>query len=83
MTETDVRTALADVLHRIAPEVDMSRIDPRADLREELDIDSFDFLNVLIALDERTHVTVPEADYGKVRSLDALVAYVAARAAAR
>lgn len=80
MTDTEVRSALADVLRRIAPEVDLSRIDAHADLREALDIDSFDFLNVLIGLDEKLHVTVPETDYGKVRSLDALVGYLTAHA---
>lgn len=80
MTDTEVRAAIADVLRRIAPEADLSRIDPQADLREALDIDSFDFLNVLIGLDEKIHVTVSEADYGKVRSLDALVRYLTAHA---
>jgi len=52
------------------------------DIRDQLDLDSMDFLNVLVAIAEQLRVEIPERDYAKVRTLDALVAYVeAARAA--
>lgn len=80
MTETEARTALATVLHGIAPEADLTTVDPHDDLREALDIDSFDFLNVLIGLHERLGVEIPEADYGRVRSLQELLDYLVAHA---
>lgn len=80
MTETEARTALATVLHGIAPEADLTAVDPHDDLREALDIDSFDFLNVLIGLHERLGVEIPEADYGRVRSLQELLDYLVAHA---
>ena len=80
MNETQIRSAVGDVLRTIAPEVDLSRTDASANLQEALDIDSFDFLNLLIGLHEKTGVDIPESDYGKLRTLDALVKYVAARA---
>lgn len=76
MTENEAKTALAQVLHRIAPEADLATVDPQDDLREALDIDSFDFLNVLIGLGEKLGVEVPEADYDQVRSLRALLSYL-------
>lgn len=76
-----IRQAVIDATLGIAPEADFASVDPSRSLREQLDLDSFDFLNLLIALHERLGVEVPEADYGRVDSLDALVAYLADKAA--
>lgn len=75
-----IRTAVAECVAGIAPEADLARIDPKASLREQLDIDSFDFLNLLIALQQRLGIEVPEADYRQVDSLDGLLEYLARRA---
>jgi acyl carrier protein len=80
MTDAEARTLLQDVFARFAPEVEFAKVDPRADLREQLDIDSLDFLNALVAIHERTGVEVPEADYAQVATLEAAAAYLAARA---
>jgi acyl carrier protein len=79
MTEADVKDGIAQVVRKIAPEVDLNAIGGREHLRQALDIDSFDFLNVLVGLHERFGVDVPESDYGQVETLDDLIAYVAAR----
>lgn len=76
-----IRRAVLDTVSAVAPEADLDRVDARASLREQIDLDSFDFLNLLIALHERTGVEIPEADYGGVDSLDALVDYLAAHGA--
>lgn len=73
-----LREAVAVALRGIAPEADIDQIDPSASLREQLDLDSFDFLKLLIALQEAVGVDIPEADYGRVDSLNALVAYLQA-----
>jgi len=73
--EAEVRKALSSV----APEADLDALPRDADLQEELDLDSMDFLNFLIALAELTGVHVPESEYAQVRTLDACVAYIAAR----
>ncbi|HTJ26088.1 MAG TPA: acyl carrier protein [Candidatus Limnocylindria bacterium] len=75
MTEAEIETILADVVHRVAPEIDLTHVAPDDDLRQALDLDSFDFLNVLIGLQERLGLEIPERDYGKVRSLRSLVTY--------
>ncbi|MEX1369187.1 MAG: acyl carrier protein [Nannocystaceae bacterium] len=67
------------IIGEVAPEASFDELDPSADLRDELDIDSMDFLSVLIGIKEVLGVEVPEQDYGEVRSLEQLVAYVEQR----
>lgn len=76
MTESEIQTAIFDGLRKIAPEADPRQVQPTANLREVLDIDSFDFLNFLIGLHERLGVEIPEADYGRLTTLSALVQYL-------
>ena len=76
MTETEVRERIFEILHPIAPEADLNRLDPNENLREALDIDSFDFLNVLIGLNEKFGVNIPESDYRQVSTLKGMVAYL-------
>jgi acyl carrier protein len=61
----------------VVPAADLARLDGKADLRDALDIDSIDFLNVLVGIEETFGVAVPKREYDEVRTLDALVAYVA------
>ncbi|MGD1092442.1 MAG: acyl carrier protein [Bryobacteraceae bacterium] len=79
MTETEVRQAIFDALGQIAPEADPRKIRPEENLREALDIDSFDFLNLLIGLHQRLGVQIPEADYGQLTTLSALVRYLSSK----
>lgn len=75
MSTTDIRAAIKEELSNIAPEMDLAAIDPSADLREALDIDSMDFLNFITAMHRRLGVNVPEVDYPKLFTLDGAVAY--------
>jgi acyl carrier protein len=52
---------------------------PKGDLREEFDIDSMDFLNLVTALSKRLGTAMPESDYGQMDSFDAMIDYLAAR----
>ncbi len=83
MTLDEIRQAVIGSVQSIAPEADFAALDPKRPLREELDLDSFDFLNVLIELHARTGVEIPESDYVRVGTLDALLAYLAERLDAR
>lgn len=83
MTREQARREILSILGGIAPEVDLAAIDPGADLREEADLDSMDFLRVLVLVHERLGVDVPEGEYARVRTLDALAAWVAERAGGR
>ena len=77
----DSYALLARLLHRIAPEVDLDRVDRSEPLQDAADLDSMDFLNLVAALYEETGVDVPERDYPAIASIDGFVAYVSAAAA--
>jgi len=79
MTQPDVRAVVREELSNIAPEMDLTTINPAADLREALDIDSMDFLNFITAIHHRLGVDVPELDYPKLITLDGAVKYLEAK----
>ncbi len=78
MNESEIRERVIKTLSGIVPELDPAVLKPNKSLRDQLDIDSMDFLNFLIALHQEFAVDVPEADAPKLGSVDACVAYVAA-----
>jgi len=79
MTDTDIRKVIQEELNNIAPEADLASVNPTADLREAVDIDSMDFLNFVIALHHRLGVDIPEIDYPKLVTLDGAFAYISAK----
>ena len=76
MIQSEIRAVVQEELSNIAPEIDLSAINPTADLREALDIDSMDFLNFVTAIHHRLGVDVPELDYPKLITLDGAVKYL-------
>ena len=78
-------TALTDnvvtLLRAIAPELDPAALAPEQPLRQLVDLDSMDWLNFLVSLHERFGVTIPEADYAGLVSLNDVVSYLQARLA--
>lgn len=76
MTITEARSAVATALAGIAPEIDLTTLDPQGRLRDEVDLDSLDFLNIVEALHDLTGVDIPEADYGRVETLNGMLAYL-------
>ena len=79
MTAEQIRAVVLRVLAGIAPEAELDSLDPDADLRDQLDIDSVDFTNFVVGLHEQLGVDVPEADYSKLATLKGCVAYLAAK----
>lgn len=79
MHDTDLRDGLLAELCRIAPDVDPATLDARAPLREAIDLDSMDFLNLLGAIHSRFGVEIPDAEAGRLRSLDDILEYVRVR----
>lgn len=79
MTRDEIRAAVLRALGDVAPEADLSRLDPRLSFRDQLDLDSMDVLNFVTALHAALAVDVPESDYPKVGTLEGAVEYLAAR----
>jgi acyl carrier protein len=77
MNEAEIRATVLRVLGEIAPEADMALLKPQARLRDQLDIDSMDFLNFVIGLHKELHVEIPERDYGRLATLAGCVDYLA------
>lgn len=77
MNEPELKPIVLGALRRVAPEADPNRIDPSESLRDQLDIDSMDFLNFLIAIHEALGVDIPEADYPRLSTLQAILEYLA------
>lgn len=76
-----LRELVLEVLGAIAPEADLTALDPKADLRDELEIDSMDLLHFAIGLHEQTGIEISEADYPRIATLDGCIAYLERRGA--
>lgn len=76
MNRNELRTVFLEELRRIAPEVEESELKSDRLLREQVDLDSMDWLNFLVALHERLAVDIPEADYRRLGTLDQALDYL-------
>jgi len=74
-----LRQAVFDTLRRIAPEVAPSELEPGTPLRDQVDLDSMDWLNFLLGLHAKLGIDIPEADYAKLVTFDDLFAYLKAK----
>jgi acyl carrier protein len=76
MNGQELRDVVIRALTEVAPDVDPATIEADADLTEQLDIDSMDFLNIIVAIHEETGIEIPERDYPKLSTLNDAVAYL-------
>jgi len=79
MTESEIGQIVRQALSNVAPEVDLAAIDPKKDLRDQIDIDSVDFLNFVIGLHKELGVEIPDADLPKLTTLNGCAAYLLAK----
>jgi acetyltransferase len=79
----DVRATVLAAIAAIAPETDLRALAADRPLRQQIELDSIDWVNVLVGLCERLSIDIPESDYGRLSTLDSIVAYVAAQQADR
>jgi acyl carrier protein len=77
MTHSDIEAAIIAAVRRVAPEIDAASIRPGVSFRDELDLDSMDFLNFVLALHDRLGVEIPEIDYPKLYTFDSAAACLA------
>ena len=79
MDAQELARIVFDTLRRIAPEVEAGTLQHDVPLREQVDLDSMDWLGFLVGLHRRLGVDIPETDYAKLVTLDDLLEYLAAR----
>ena len=82
MTKEDCKKLVIDIISDIAPDEDLSAIKPEIRLRDQLQLDSMDFLDIVMELRKRHGIEVPEAEYMKLASLDSSAEYLMPKFAA-
>lgn len=76
MTKDDCKKLVIDIISDIAPDEDLSAIKPEIKLRDQLQLDSMDFLDIVMELRKRHGIEVPENDYGQLASLESCAEYL-------
>ena len=76
MTLTDIRAEILDILENIAPDEDLSQLDDAKPFREQLELDSMDFLDIVMELRKRHRIQIPEEDYKNLASMASTVTYL-------
>ncbi len=72
----EIRKTVLHALHLVAPEADLESLNPDAPLREEIEIDSMDFLRFMQQLHAELNIDVPEKDYAQLSTLNSCINYV-------
>jgi acyl carrier protein len=80
MTGSDLRAVVLACLQSVAPEADVARLDPHQSFHDQVDLDSVDYLNFILAVEDRLGLRIAEADYPRLSSLEGSLAYLADRA---
>ena len=76
MTAAEIRNEILDILSDIAPDEDLSGLDDSESFREQMELDSMDFLDIVMELRKRHRVQIPEEDYGNLASMHLTVTYL-------
>ena len=76
MTPAEIREEVLDILSDIAPDEDLSTLDDVKNFREQLELDSMDFLDIVMELRKRHRIQIPEDDYINLASMNTTVAYL-------
>ncbi|HEX6962647.1 MAG TPA: acyl carrier protein [Lacipirellula sp.] len=76
MNKADIREEVLDILRDIAPDEDLTQLKDDQSFREQMELDSMDFLDIVMELRKRHRIQIPEDDYVNLRSMDSTVAYL-------
>jgi acyl carrier protein len=76
MAPEEIRQAIIDILEDIAPDEDLTNLDDNVSFREQMELDSMDFLDIVMELRKRYRVQVPEEDYVQLASMNSTVKYL-------
>ena len=79
MTQDEIRQVVIDILEDIAPDEDLSSLDDAQSFREQMELDSMDFLDIVMELRKRYRIQIPEEDYPQLASMNSTVAYLEPR----
>jgi acyl carrier protein len=80
MNRDNVKTEVRDIFHHIAPDIEFDALDLSRPLRDQVEMDSMDFYNVLVQVHKRLGVNVPDSVLLELNNMDALIDYISAQA---
>lgn len=76
MAPTEIKEVILDILSDIAPDEDLTQLKDDVAFRDQMELDSMDFLDIVMELRKRYKIQIPEEDYGNLASMDSTVAYL-------
>ena len=76
MTGEEIREEILDILEAIAPDEDLTQIDDAVNFREQMELDSMDFLDIVMELRKRHRVQIPEDDYLHLANMNSTVSFL-------
>ncbi len=76
MTPVDIRNVILEILSDISPDTDLSNLNDAVPFREQMELDSMDFLDIVMELKKRYRVSIPEEDYKELASMSSTVAFL-------
>lgn len=76
MTDQEISQLIFQLLKKIAPDTEPEKLQPDDDIRHILEIDSFDYLQFIVAIDEQLELDIPEEDYGKIDTVKNMTNYI-------
>ena len=76
MNSQEVKTVLRQIFHEIAPEIEFDLLDTSRSLRDQVEVDSFDFYRIVVLVNQRTGVNVPDSKIAEFRNIDQLINYI-------
>ena len=79
MKAEEIRAMILEVIHEIVPDEDLSNLKPDVRIRDQIEMDSMDFLDIIMELRKRYGIEVPEDDYKQLATIDSSVAYLEPR----
>lgn len=83
MTSGDVKQAILDIISELVPDEDLSALDDTVRIRDQIDLDSMDFLDIIMELRKRYNIQVPESDYPQFATMNGCVNYLTPRLASK
>ncbi len=81
MTRDEIQSLVLEMLSQIAPETDLDKLDPARSFRDQFEFDSVDYLNLVMTLEERLELKIPQVEYPRLASLDGCTGYLADKVA--
>jgi acyl carrier protein len=76
MTTAEIKQEILDILHDIAPDEDLSDLKDEINFRDQIELDSMDFLDIVMELRKRHRIQIPEEDYEQLASMQSTVTYL-------